>query len=200
MGCSSSSFEKSSDSTSNASPTEPPTAPATICDETNTFNSSYKLGNLLNKATNSEVRECFSTKDNTRFVVKVIDKKGLSSVLQKAVYSELKNFNPKYNPNFVSLYDEDEYYYLVHEFMIDGVYPSATIQKRLGREEMKRAFRISKFARKSFLTHIDVEGVILFLRTPNAQIAFRNFIKEETGESSSEFSAEVAIHFVIQIF
>ena len=155
--------------------------------EQNTFSHLYTTTKLLSnyrilEGATTEVRECFSkTNKDDILVVKIIKRKGLSPEVKDAVEYEISKFNAENNPNFVALYEEEDYYYLVQEYTKGLIFPSASLFKKKNRAnfEKQKSKQVVDFVKETYASNMDLQDISTFLKYPSAQAAFNTFMNEE---------------------
>ncbi|KAF0688102.1 Aste57867_20263 [Aphanomyces stellatus] len=149
------------------------------------FSDQYKLGATLGTGTFSVVREGLHKPSGQRYAVKCIKKEGLSNDELEALTTELAVLKLMKHPNIMILHDffsEEDYYYLITEFMeggelFDRVVEKSYYSEREARDLVKLLLEAIKYCHDCNVVHRDLkpENLLLTSKTDDASIKLADF-------------------------
>ncbi|KAF0688082.1 Aste57867_20243 [Aphanomyces stellatus] len=162
------------------------------------FKEQYTLGKRLGAGTFAVVKEGVQKSTGKKFAIKCIKKNALSQSDLDALYDEINILKRLDHPNIMTLYEvysEEDYYYLVTEFMAGGELFDRIVDKTFysekeARDLVRLLLGAIKYCHDHNVVHRDLkpENLLLTSKDDDASIKLADFgfaKQESTGLSTA---------------
>jgi calcium/calmodulin-dependent protein kinase I len=160
-----------------------------------TFRARYAVGDILGKGTYATVRSCICRKDGVKYAVKIVDRRRLNRSTENAFRDEVRIMKMLDCPNIIKcheFFEEDNYFYLVEEFvdggeLFDRIARKHVYNEKEARDLIKTLLGAIKYCHDRDVVHRDLklENLLLAHEGDDAPIkladfGFATFAKEES--------------------
>ncbi|EQC29688.1 CAMK/CAMK1 protein kinase [Saprolegnia diclina VS20] len=149
------------------------------------FAAHYTLGRELGRGAFSVVREVVHTASGTKYAVKCVEKRKMLEVDYTSMAFEVNTLKKLRHPNiltFYDIYEDNEYFYLVTEFMEGGELFERLVEKSYytqhdAKEVITTLLKAIKYCHERGIAHRDLkpENILLTSKTDDASIKLGDF-------------------------
>lgn len=149
------------------------------------FEDHYTMGKTIGSGTFSVVKEAIHKQTNQKYAIKCIKRKGLSEEDIEALTTEVAILKQIHHPNVMILHDfysEEQYYYLVTEYMeggelFDRIVEKSYYSEKEARDLVKLLLEAIKYLHDHDVVHRDLkpENLLLTSKDDDASIKIADF-------------------------
>ncbi|OQS05393.1 calcium/calmodulin-dependent protein kinase [Thraustotheca clavata] len=164
---------------------DPDTQQLTLLGPISGFADEFTLGRELGRGAFSVVREAVENQSGQRYAVKCVDKSKMKAVDYNSMAFEVNTLKKLKHPNIIKFYDvyqDENYFYLVTEFMEGGELFDRIVEKEYytqhdAKEVVKILLKTIKYCHDNGIAHRDLkpENILLTSKTDDASIKVGDF-------------------------